>query len=71
MRSGLIMGTSGAVYLLSSLHDGHYGAAVSGWVKDADGNTYFFDPETYQMVTGEKMIDHTTCTFADDGHMIS
>jgi glucan-binding YG repeat protein len=71
MRSGLIMDTSGAVYLLSSLHDGHYGAAVSGWVKDADGNIYFFDPETYKMVTGEKMIDHTTCTFADDGHMIS
>ena len=39
---------------------------VTGWQK-IDGQTYYFDPQTSYMVTGEALIDGETHTFGEDG----
>lgn len=58
----------GRWYYLNPLSDGTRGAMQTGWLTDSlDGNRYYLDPQTGQMVTGWVNIDDIWYYFAETG----
>ncbi len=56
-HDGLHTAKDGSVYYLND-----NGAAATGWIT-VDGNTYYFDPETYRAATGLKQIGYYSYFF--------
>lgn len=66
--TGWLRDGSGSWYYLNPASDGTKGAMQTGWLTDPqDGNRYYLDPQTGQMVTGWVYIDGVWYYFNEAG----